>query len=69
MSKHDHPLVRWATRDGRKLMWLASASGISQSSLREYITGRRPAPMPVKLVFQTITDGEVKAEDWPEVGK
>lgn len=66
MKNETHPLALWATQEGRKLKWLHEQAGISRTALADYMNSRKPAPRPVRLAFEVITAGKVKADEWPE---
>lgn len=66
MSRINHPLLIWSKSTGRKIGWLSDQVGISASALRLYLNGLSPAPKPVRMAFETLTEGAVKSSDWPE---
>ena len=64
-----HPLLKWIKAEGKFIGIVASHAGISADRLAAYIKFRRPAPMPVRLAFEVVTGGAVKADDWPEASQ
>ena len=60
-----HPLRTWATNNGLKLGFLAAQAGISARTLATYLNDGG-APLVVRNAFETVTGGDVRADNWPE---
>lgn len=65
--KHTHPLVVWSRKNGFKISFLAQKVGIGATAMSRYINCRCEAPLSIRLAFELITNGEVKADRWPPV--
>ena len=69
MSKHNHPVYKWAKAKGMLMHAIARQAGVTPETLSRYINGHKAAPQTTRLAFESVTGGDVKATDWPEDGK